>query len=208
MEDKFSNSTKMKKLIRRTIRKLYYFGFPEKKIPRRTFNCVMGDQTKIGGDAAIVNQSAFRENITIGNGTHIAGSLTVWSNAGKITVGSSCFIGEGTRLFSMKHIRIGDRVQIAHDCNIFDNNIHSINPEDRYKEFIQNTTGPLIKLFNLKEKEVLIEDDAWLGAAVIVLKGVTIGKGAIVGAGSVVTKDIPAHTIAVGNPARVVKTIE
>ena len=53
---------------------------------------------------------------------------------------------------------------------------------------------------------VLIEDDVWIGARAIILPGLRIGKGAIVGAGSVVTKDVPPYAICVGNPARVIKS--
>lgn len=59
-----------------------------------------------------------------------------------------------------------------------------------------------------KKPEIRIEADAWIGAGVIILPSVTIGKGAIVGAGSVVTKDVPAHTVVFGNPARVIKTLQ
>ena len=59
-----------------------------------------------------------------------------------------------------------------------------------------------------KESRITINNDAWLGAGVIVLQGVTIGEYAIVGAGAVVTKDIPPYSIAVGNPARVIKTVK
>lgn len=55
---------------------------------------------------------------------------------------------------------------------------------------------------------VIIEDDVFIGARSIVLKGVTIGQGAVIGAGSVVTKSIPPRVIAAGNPAKVIKTIE
>ena len=53
-----------------------------------------------------------------------------------------------------------------------------------------------------------IEDDAWIGAGAIILPGVTIHKGAIVGAGSVVTKDVPPYSIVAGNPARVIRQID
>jgi acetyltransferase-like isoleucine patch superfamily enzyme len=61
---------------------------------------------------------------------------------------------------------------------------------------------------NTISKEVVIEDDVWLGYNVIVLPGVTIGKGSVIGAGSVVSKDIPPYSIAIGNPARVIKKRE
>ena len=68
-------------------------------------------------------------------------------------------------------------------------------------------SSKLRNLFHKKESRRTINNDAWLGAGVIVLQGVTIGEYAIVGAGAVVTKDIPPYSIAVGNPARVIKTI-
>ena len=55
------------------------------------------------------------------------------------------------------------------------------------------------------KKPIYIEDDVWIGAGAIILKGVTISKGAVIGAGSVVTKDIPEYAIAVGNPAKIIK---
>lgn len=58
-----------------------------------------------------------------------------------------------------------------------------------------------------KERWIRIENDVWLGAGVIVLPQVTIGEGAVIGAGAVVTKDIPPHSVAVGNPAKVIKTV-
>lgn len=55
---------------------------------------------------------------------------------------------------------------------------------------------------------VTLEDGVWVGARVIILPGVTIGQGAIIGAGSVVTRDVPARTIAAGNPARIIRTLD
>ena len=59
-----------------------------------------------------------------------------------------------------------------------------------------------------KDRPIVLEDNVWLGLNVVVLKGVTIGKNSLIGANSVVTKDIPANVIAVGNPCRVIKQIE
>ena len=131
----------------------------------------------------------------------------MWANAGKIEIGDSCFVGRNAAIYSALRIKIGDRVQIAHGCNIFDSSVHSLDPVKRHKEYVQNRTGGLVKLFGLDEEQVTIGDDAWLGACVTVLKGVSIGKGAIVGAATVVTRDIPDYTIAVGNPARLVRAV-
>ena len=60
---------------------------------------------------------------------------------------------------------------------------------------------------NEKKRSIILHNDVWIGSGVIVMQGVTIGEGAVIGAGSVVTKDIPPYSIAVGNPCKVIKTI-
>ncbi|WP_219724535.1 DapH/DapD/GlmU-related protein [Halomonas urumqiensis] len=60
----------------------------------------------------------------------------------------------------------------------------------------------------LAGEPITIEDNVWLGGGVIVLAGVTIGENSVIGAGAVVTKDIPANVVAVGNPARVIKALD
>jgi len=65
----------------------------------------------------------------------------------------------------------------------------------------------LIKVFPMKSDVVRIDDDAWIGAGVIILPGVSIGKCSIIGGGAIVNKSIPEYSIAVGNPAKVIKTI-
>ena len=197
----------MKTLLKKAFRKMYFSAFPHgvPSASKPAHNCVLGECSKIYEQAKIQNASSRAENIAIGRNTHIAGNLTVWANAGKIEVGDDCFVGENTRVYSAKHVKIGNRVLIAHGCNIFDSNIHSLNPEERHQEYLQNITNGLIKLYSMKEADVVIEDDVWIGGSVIILKGVTIGKGAIVGAGSVITTNIPQYAVAVGNPARIVR---
>ena len=56
-----------------------------------------------------------------------------------------------------------------------------------------------------KSKPIIIQDDVWIGRRAIILKGVTIGEGAVVAAGSIVTKDVPPHTLVAGNPAKIIK---
>ena len=91
---------------------------------------------------------------------------------------------------------IGNNVHIGGNCIIIDSDAHQIDYEKRRKGKGEVKSAPII-----------IEDDAWLGANVIVLKGVTIGARSIIGAGSVVTKSIPADCIAAGNPCKIIKRI-
>jgi acetyltransferase-like isoleucine patch superfamily enzyme len=174
----------------------------------KKYCCILQENSKIYPGAKIWNISNKKENIIIGKNTHIAGILLVWGNCGKIVIGDDCFVGENTRIYSAIKIIIGNRVQIAHDCNIFDNNVHSIKPHERHLEYIQNINKGPYKLFNLNEKEILIKDDAWVGANSIILKGVTIGEAAIVGAGSVVLKNVSDYTVVAGNPAKQIKIID
>ena len=193
---------KIKKLIQTRLRKFLQINNDTKK-----HCCIIGENTTINSDARIWNTSNNPANINIGENSFIAGTLLVWQNCGTIEIGNYTFVGENSRIYAAKSIKIGDRVQIAHGCNIFDNNIHSLNPEERHLEYIQNITKGVLKLYPLKEKEVVIKDDAWLGANVIILKGVTIGEGAIIGAGSVVTCDVPDYCIFAGNPASFIKKL-
>jgi maltose O-acetyltransferase len=76
---------------------------------------------------------------------------------------------------------------------MMDNDFHSLEPEKRQ---VKPPSAPII-----------LEENVWLGARVIVLRGVTIGKGSVIGAGSVVTKDIPPGVLAAGSPARVIRKL-
>jgi acetyltransferase-like isoleucine patch superfamily enzyme len=200
---------KIKEIIRNRIKRFLQINEWQVNESKKIVNhcCKIGKESSITTDARIWNTSDNSENITIGSNCLIAGTLLVWQNCGKIEIGNFSFVGENSRIYSAKSIKIGDRVQIAHGCNIFDNNIHSQNPSERHLEYIQNITQGVVKLYSLKEKEVVIKNDAWLGANVIILKGVTIGEGAIIGAGSVVTCNVPDHCIFAGNPAKFVKLI-
>jgi acetyltransferase-like isoleucine patch superfamily enzyme len=79
--------------------------------------------------------------------------------------------------------------------------------EERQKEYLQNITNGVKKLHDLNESILIIKDDAWIGACTIILKGVTIGQGAIIGAGSIVLHDVPDYVVVAGNPARIVKKL-
>lgn len=144
-------------------------------------------------------------SVVIGSGTHVRGGLHTFSNGGKIAIGNDVYIGDETRIWSMSSITIGNRVLISHNVNIHDHIAHSLSATDRKAHFASIiSTGHPQQLDNVTSVPVVIEDDAWIGFNATVLKGVTIGRGAIVGACAVVTKDVAPYTVVVGNPARVV----
>jgi acetyltransferase-like isoleucine patch superfamily enzyme len=170
--------------------------------------CVLGRGSVLYQESEIVNIYGDKNKISIGKNSHIRGQLMTFGHGGNIEIGDYCFVGKYTNIWSAKNIKIGNRVLIAHNVNIFDSDTHPIDSKERHENFKEIITRGYPKKIDLKEKSIIIHDDVWVGACSIILKGVTIGEGAVVGAGSVVTKDVEAYTLVVGNPAKFVKKIE
>ena len=169
--------------------------------------CV-ADPTARFYDTASINTNGFpRQRIQIGANTHIRGELTLFGHGGEISIGSWCYVGEQSRLWSGKEIHIGDRVLIAHQVSIMDNLTHPISSPERAHHFREIVTTGHPREIDLGDKPVHIEDDVWIGCNSVILHGVTIGHRSIVGAGSVVTRDVPPDVIVGGNPARIIKEI-
>lgn len=140
--------------------------------------------------------------INLGQHVHINASrgsivrLTTWKNEsreGRIDVGNYVLISPGVEILASSSIRIDDNCMLASGCSISDSDWHDT--YDRTRELD-------------KYAPVHLEENVWLGLRAVVCKGVTIGRNSIVGAGSVVTKDIPANCIAAGNPARAVRALD
>jgi acetyltransferase-like isoleucine patch superfamily enzyme len=111
----------------------------------------------------------------------------------RIVIDSETHMQPGCHLHAcLADIHIGKNVEIAARCAFYSFN-HGVSPGTVIMGQPLETKGPII-----------IEDGAWLGHAVVVLSGVRVGTGAVIGAGSVVTRDVPADAIAVGSPARVI----
>ncbi|WP_315874593.1 acyltransferase [Thermocoleostomius sinensis] len=118
-------------------------------------------------------------------------TITVHEN-GYIEIGKLTYIGPSTCIAGPGPVRIGSYCLISSGCGIYGNN------------HVFDDPTILIREQGFTNKGITIEDDCWLGTGVKVLDGVTIGKGSVIGAGAVVTKDIPAYSVAVGVPARVI----
>ena len=120
------------------------------------------------------------------------------SKDAELVIGDGAVVGYQNTFSAACSIRIGARALLAHNVQIYDNPSHPLEPEARLRNesFRLEDCAPVVVGFN-----------AWLGTNVVVLKGVQIGEGSIIGAGSVVTQNIPAGVFAAGNPARVIRTI-
>jgi len=124
----------------------------------------------------------------------IATTELVTGSGGWLEIGEGVFINYGCSISANEQVRIGDRCSIGTHVIIMDNDFHQVDPQRREE---RPNSAPIV-----------LEENVWLGARVIVLKGVTIGHDSVVGAGSVVTRDIPPRCVAAGVPARVIRMLE
>ena len=145
-------------------------------------------------------------NLVIGQKSLVSASLIYEKDGARIEIGSNTFVGPCT-LSCAESIKIGNNVQIAWGVIVFDHNSHSIDYNERRND-LSNTFSGKKTWTDVKISQTVIEDDVWIGANAIILKGVTVGRGAIVGAGSVVTKNIPEMSVYAGNPASLVRKLD
>ena len=153
-------------------------------------NVTLGRRTFIAAGAELV--AGRGEEIILGSGCMVHRGALLYPYGGRIVIGDNVGINPYCVIYGHGGVTIGNDVMIATGCVIIPAN--------------HNIGDPNVPMHSqgLTAKGIVIEDDVWLAARVTVLDGVRIGRGAVIGAGAVVTRDIPAHAIAVGVPARVV----
>lgn len=125
----------------------------------------------------------------LGEGSYVGPGLH-GASLDRVTIGKDVFVNANALFMARGGITIQDHAMIAADASIITNN------HDPYDRKV------------LPCRPVLIKEGAWIGAHAIILPGVCVGRYAIVGAGSIVTKDVPDYGVAVGNPARVIRTLD
>lgn len=165
-------------------------------------------RAKLAYTARIINMRSDNSAISVGSDTLIAGELLTFAHGGEIIFGRMGYLGVGSRIWSACSVRIGNYVLIAHNVDIVDNLTHPIDRLARRQHAEAILTRGHPADIDLGERPVTIQDDVWIAAGAAILRGVTIGTGAIVGARSVVTMDVPPFTIVAGNPARVVRELD
>jgi acetyltransferase-like isoleucine patch superfamily enzyme len=174
----------------------------ERDLHRRQVIASVSPHTVLGRHSRILNLMGDPSAIRVGDHTHIEGDLQVFWHGGKIHIGDWCYVGTGSRIWSKNSIVIGDDVLISHLVDIHDNTGHPRSAELRKKEARQQLSiGSGLAESHLESAPIVIEDRAWIGFKASVLKGVRIGEGAIVAAGSIVTKDVAPYTVVAGIPA-------
>jgi acetyltransferase-like isoleucine patch superfamily enzyme len=147
----------------------------------------------------------FNTSLTIGEGSILEGAIAFEREGAAVVIGRDTFIG-ASQIVCASQVEIGDDVLVAWGCTISDHNSHSIAWRGRAQDVREWYHGRK-DWSQVESLPVRLGNKCWVGMHSIILKGVGIGEGAIVAAGSVVTKDVPSWTIAGGNPARVIREI-
>ena len=135
-------------------------------------------------------------DVEFGQGVTLTGDIVpleiVSYEGARVSIGDHTFVNYGTSISAYKQVKIGRNCLVGHHALILDRNEHGVDQ----RELV------------LPPAQVTIEDQVWIGSRVVILPGVSIGHHSVIGAGSVVTKDIPANCLAVGNPARIVRRFD
>jgi acetyltransferase-like isoleucine patch superfamily enzyme len=157
-----------------------------------------------------------RKYVIIGEKCIIKAVFTFETASGCVKIGNNTHLG-GIHFICKSAIEIGNDVTMAWGIIFYDHDSHSTEWEYRKNDNIQcyedyqSHSGNSIAnkdWSHVISKPIIVKDKVWIGFDVTILKGVVIGEGAVIGAKSVVTKDVPAWTIVAGNPARVVKQLK
>ncbi len=183
--------------------------FPSKYRENLTRTLGMFDAEAIVTSRARVQSVTSREHLEVGRFSYIDGEIMLMTPDAHCTIGQHCFLGMDSRLWVQQRITIGNFVLIAPRVDIFDNDSHPLDATLRREDAIdQFERKRPMSYDHVAAAEVVIEDDVWIGTKSTIMKGVHLGRGAVVAAASVVTRDVPPFTLVGGNPAREIRKLE
>jgi len=155
---------------------------------------ILGDRTALDDGSLFDASGAGDEGITLGSDVIVSRNCIIQGKTAPVVIGDRTDIGANVVITSSGGVTIGNSVLIAGNCYIGGGRYNTDRLDIPMMEQGLYTKGP-----------VVIGDDVWLGAGATVLDGIQIGKGCVVGAGAVVTKNLPDYAIAVGTPAKIIK---
>lgn len=152
----------------------------------------LGSKVRVWGRPSVKNWGT----LIIGDRVRLVSTIATLEIAvqdGTLEIGEGSYINYGCSIGASKLVRIGANCNIGTYVMMIDNDFHRLEPERRNER--------------PESEAIILGDNVWLGARVIVLRGVTIGSDSVVGAGSVVTRDIPPRSLAAGVPAKVIRKL-
>ncbi|WP_114750619.1 acyltransferase [Pleomorphovibrio marinus] len=156
----------------------------------RLRNCSTGSWISVRGPLRVEAKGSIVIGDHVSIWSHI-GTTQLYAGPGAVLkIGDNTFVNTDTIISASMSIQIGRNVQIANQVIMMDGDFHGVDDRDA-----------------LKFGEIVIEDDAWIATRAMILKGVTIGRGATVAAGAVVTKDVAPYTLVGGVPAKVIREV-
>jgi len=152
---------------------------------RAPFSVRLRGRVQLSGCGEVV----LSEGVSL-NGTVVPIELITYTS-GRIEIGNHTFINFGSSIAARASVKIGSYCHLGHYTFVMDNDQHDV---------VRHSELP-------RSEPVIIEDHVWIGSKAVILPGVHIGSRAVIGAGSIVTKDIPSRCVAAGNPARVLRRL-
>lgn len=190
-------------MLRTIIKRIVYKLCLMRAKKKATFN---GKHYKVNMAAKIMlSDGSTSKDIILGDHVCLYGQLASQNN-GKIEIGDYTRIGRNCEIRCVESVKIGSHTTIAKEVIISDNNTHPTSVRFRWVRAEQEDNSEMHLWKYSAHKAVSIGDNVWIGERSRICKGVTIGNNSVIGAGSIVTKDVPDNSIAVGSPAKIVKT--
>lgn len=153
----------------------------------------LGDRVRVWGRPSVAAHGRLVVRPRVQIISTVATTELVVFAGGLLEIGERAYINYGCSIAASQHISIGPRCSIGTHVMMMDNDFHRIEPERRDER--------------PESRPIVLEENVWVGGRSIILAGVTIGADSAVGAGSVVTADVPPRTVVAGTPARVIREL-
>lgn len=186
-------------------------GATQTKLTSGWANGTLPENVQIGDNTLITADYAFKrflskqpQALVIGANCTMDGVHFAIGREGRVSIGEFCYFTNAVLLCELE-LRIGNYVIIGWNATIADTDFHPISPAERIADAV--ACSPLAngrQRPEIPKRAVIIEDDVWIGPNATILKGVRIGQGAVIEAGSLVTRDVPPRSRVLGNPAQII----
>jgi acetyltransferase-like isoleucine patch superfamily enzyme len=187
----------------------FHLLVPGSRLPDDWYPGLIPQNIQVGHNCVTDSSFCFKHFYARGHvGLRVGDEVTFWRTSlaveelGTIEIGSLCFLANAS-LVCAERITLGDRVFVAGGATIADSDFHPLAPAARLADTIAlSPRGDKATRPQVESAPVIINDDVWIGYNATILKGVTVGAGAVIAPGSVVVRDVPSGMRVAGNPAR------